>query len=1045
MPKANILIVEDDRIVAEDTKITLEKLGFGVSGIVPSVKDALNRVEAEPPDLVLMDIVLEGEMDGIEAAARIRDRFNIPVVYVTGYADEDVLERAKATEPFGYVLKPFEDRELNSTIEIALYKHEMETKLKESAKKLQISHDELERRVEERTAELQKANENLRGSERRNRAWLEYSPACTKIVDPDFNLQYMSTVGIRGLQIDDITQHYGKPYPFYFFPESFRIQTTNNMRKAKEEGIVIEQEASVVDMAGNEVWYHATIVPVNDEEGRFKYFLIVSIDTTERKQAEEALRKAHDELETRVEERTAALVEANKALRVEIDERKQAENKLEENEAQLRQIIDLVPHYILVKDETGKFEIVNKATAEVFGTTVEDLTGRREAEFVANDEDVERFRLDDLEVIRSGETKFIPEEPITDSENNIRYLQTTKVPFTISGSGKPALLGVAVDITNLKLAEEALRESEEKFRSLIENIPGVSYRCRCDEHWTMEFISDQVKILTGYPASDFLQNAVRSWASIMHPEGKEASDEYALEKINRKEPYTTEYGIIGADGDIRWCYERGQGVFDEQGKVRFLDGVIVDHTDRKQAEEALRESEETLKTLLNATTDVAGLAEPDGTFIAANDALAKILGRKKEELIGKSMFEFLSAEVVEKGMATFKKTLASKKPLQWEEEYEGRYFHNSVYPVFDDNGNVKQIAMFARDFTELAQAQEALALEKQRIAYILQGTHVGTWEWRVQTGEAVFNERWANIIGYTLEEISPVSIDTWTKYTHPDDLKMSGELLEKHFNGELDYYECEVRMRHKNGDWIWVLDRGKVATWTGDGKPLLMSGTHLNITERKQAEEQIKQNLKEKEVLLSEIHHRVKNNMQVISSLLKLQSAKIEDKKYVDMFKDSENRIKSMALIHEKLYQSGDFANVDFNGYVKSIAKDLIRSYTVTPDKIRLNTKIEDVSLGLDNAIPCGLIINELISNSLKYAFPKDREGEINIVLREINSHEIELTVSDDGIGIPAEIDIRETESLGLQLVQLLAENQLDGKIEVDRDGGTAFRIRFEN
>ena len=154
--------------------------------------------------------------------------------------------------------------------------------------------------------------------------------------------------------------------------------------------------------------------------------------------------------------------------------------------------------------------------------------------------------------------------------------------------------------------------------------------------------------------------------------------------------------------------------------------------------------------------------------------------------------------------------------------------------------------------------------------------------------------------------------------------------------------------------------------------------------------------------------------------------------------------MKSVALIHETLYRSKNLANIDFNGYVKSIAKDLIRSYTVTPDKIRLNTKIEDVSLGLDNAIPCGLIINELISNSLKYAFPKDREGEINIVLREINSHEIELTVSDDGIGIPAEIDIRETESLGLQLVQLLAENQLDGKIEVDRDGGTAFRIRFE-
>ena len=138
MPKANILIVEDNRIVAEDTRITLEKLQFGVCGIVPSGEESLNRVEAEPPDLVLMDIELKGEMDGIEAADQIRSRFNIPVVYVTSYADEDVLERAKMTEPFGYVIKPFEDRELNSAIEIALYKHKMERKLKESEEKYRL-------------------------------------------------------------------------------------------------------------------------------------------------------------------------------------------------------------------------------------------------------------------------------------------------------------------------------------------------------------------------------------------------------------------------------------------------------------------------------------------------------------------------------------------------------------------------------------------------------------------------------------------------------------------------------------------------------------------------------------------------------------------------------------------------------------------------------------------------------------------------------------------------------------------------------------------
>lgn len=136
--------------------------------------------------------------------------------------------------------------------------------------------------------------------------------------------------------------------------------------------------------------------------------------------------------------------------------------------------------------------------------------------------------------------------------------------------------------------------------------------------------------------------------------------------------------------------------------------------------------------------------------------------------------------------------------------------------------------------------EQLLAKERQRLEYILEGTNVGTWEWNVQTGETIFNDHWASIIGYTLDEISPVSIDTWMKFAHPDDLVRSSELLEKNFNKELDFYECEARMKHKNGNWIWVLDRGKVATWTEDGKPLLMCGTHKDITQRKDNEEKIK-------------------------------------------------------------------------------------------------------------------------------------------------------------------------------------------------------------
>jgi two-component sensor histidine kinase len=148
------------------------------------------------------------------------------------------------------------------------------------------------------------------------------------------------------------------------------------------------------------------------------------------------------------------------------------------------------------------------------------------------------------------------------------------------------------------------------------------------------------------------------------------------------------------------------------------------------------------------------------------------------------------------------------------------------------------------------------------------------------------------------------------------------------------------------------------------------------IQQRREYEADLKSSLQEKEVLLQEVHHRVKNNMQVITSLLRLQAGKIEDKQYADMFKDAENRIRSMALIHEKIYQTKDFANIEFSEYAKSLTKDLFRFYGINAEKVKLRIEIGHVALGLDNAIPCGLIINELVSNSLKYAFPKDREGD---------------------------------------------------------------------
>ena len=224
-----------------------------------------------------------------------------------------------------------------------------------------------------------------------------------------------------------------------------------------------------------------------------------------------------------------------------------------------------------------------------------------------------------------------------------------------------------------------------------------------------------------------------------------------------------------------------------------------------------------------------------------------------------------------------------------------------------------------------------------------------------------------------------------------------------------------------------------------------LSGIFRDITERKRAEEQIKESLKEKEVLLREIHHRVKNNMQIISSLLRLQSASIKDKKSIDMYKDSQNRIISMSLIHEKLYHSGDIARIDIKEYIRDLVAGLFESYGVNTGKVALNIKAENISLGINSAIPCGLIINEIVSNSLKYAFPGDKRGEIKIDLRSIEGNYFELLISDNGIGLPKEMDIKKTDSWGLRLVSILAENQLQGELTVNRNYGTEFRIKFRD
>ena len=300
------------------------------------------------------------------------------------------------------------------------------------------------------------------------------------------------------------------------------------------------------------------------------------------------------------------------------------------------------------------------------------------------------------------------------------------------------------------------------------------------------------------------------------------------------------------------------------------------------------------------------------------------------------------------------------------------------------------------------------------------------------------NSEFTRLFGYEIDEIKGRSLDNLI--VPEDHYDNAYSFTKKVAGGESVAFEA-VRKR-KSGALLNVSVLASPIIL--DGKLLAVYGIYRDISKRKQAEKKIKTSLKEKEVLLREIHHRIKNNLQIISSLLKLQLQYLEGKQYADILKNSQNRIKSISLIHEMLYQSKHLSKINFKKYIRTLTDYLFRSCWDSPGKIALKIESGNVSLPVDNAIPCGLIIHELISNSLKHAFPDGKEGKIKIALHSINEKDIKLVVSDDGVGMPDDLDFRNTKSLGLHLVTILAEDQLNGEIKLDRDKGTEFQIKLK-
>ena len=720
---------------------------------------------------------------------------------------------------------------------------------------------------------------------------------------------------------------------------------------------------------------------------------------------------------------------ATQTVFVDITERKKAEEALMESEERFKTLSNLTFEGILIHDN-GIIVDLNQSLSEMFGYSREEVLGKS------------IFQLAIPKEYHAEVAEYIKSRSVDPYEMEVIKKDGSRFPAEIVAKDvmiEDSTLRVAAirDVTELKKAYMFADK-------IAETTPAMLY---------IYDFEQQKNIWSNTVHDNYFKKLVKNYAEMRYKNVAEIThkDDFAriLEKVEemsknvKVNKFDLDIRIKSTDGEWKWMTLLNS-VFqrDENGKLLQTIGALFDITERKLAEEKLKKSEQYFKDLTENSSDIIIVVNRSGVIQYASSSMKRFMGYDPEELIGHKVFKYIHKADLPRAVKDFGKAVLTKDSS----------VHNS-FRVLHKDGSVRILEGYGKslfnnpfingfvmnihDATEREKAEIALRESEKSLRDAQRIANIGNWTLDLATGDVHMSDEMFHVIG--IDKNAGLDVSQHEKYYTPESWQHFQKAV-KEAQEEGKSYEIELEFASKNTEFRYAIARGE-PVYDNNNKIIALKGTLQDITERKVAEEKIEKELRENRLLLSEIHHRVKNNLQTLSGLLQLQQDLIETKEdAIKAFEASQDRIMAMARAYELLLHSEHMSDVNVPEYIESIVRQLKFSYD-PESRVFVEYDLENCEMEIQELSKTGLIINELVTNVFKYAFQGREQGKLWLSVKEKNDR-IYFDIADDGVGLPKDIDFEGTDTLGLSLVSMMI-SELKGKLTYKVDNGTRFIIEI--